>query len=92
MYQMVSYLFLPWAIIYSNSNQFITSHLHRESSYAISVQSALHSLYLTLVFFIFLGPVVQSIVTLMSSFMTDLLTVVAKVFSNTLIFMLQKSE
>ena len=33
---------------------------------------------------IWLGPVVQSIVTLTSSFMTNLLTVVAKAFSNTL--------
>ena len=39
-----------------------------------------------------LGPVVQSIVSLTSSLMTNLLTVVAKVFSNTLIFLLQKSE
>ena len=36
------------------------------------------------------GPVVQSIVNLTSLLMTNLLTVVAKVFSNTLIFLLQK--
>ena len=36
------------------------------------------------------GPVVQSIVSLTSSLMTKVLTVVAKVFSNTLIFLLQK--
>ena len=32
------------------------------------------------------GPVVQSIVSLTSSLMTNSLTVVAKVFSNTLVF------
>ena len=36
------------------------------------------------------GPVVQSIVSLVSLLMTNSLTVVAKVFSNTLIFLLQK--
>ena len=36
-----------------------------------------------------LGPVVQSIVSLKSSFMTNSLTVVAKIFSNALIFSLQ---
>ena len=35
------------------------------------------------------GTVVQSIVSLTSSLMTNLLTVVAEVFSNTLIFLLQ---
>ena len=34
------------------------------------------------------GPVVQSILSLMSLLMTNLLTAVAKVFSNTLIFLL----
>ena len=38
------------------------------------------------------GPGVQSIVSLTSSLMTNLLTVVAKVFSNTLIFLLPKFE
>ena len=38
------------------------------------------------------GPVIQSIVSLMSLLMTNALTVVAKAFSNTLIFLLQKSE
>ena len=38
------------------------------------------------------GPVVQSIVSLRSLLMTNLLTVVAKVFSNTLIFLLQKMQ
>ena len=38
------------------------------------------------------GPVVKSIVNLTSLLMTNLLTVVAKVFSNTLIFLLQKCE
>ena len=38
------------------------------------------------------GPVVQSIVSLMSLLMKNLLTVVAKIFSNTLIFLLQKCE
>ena len=38
------------------------------------------------------GPVVQSFVSLTSSLMTNSLTVVAKVFSNTLIFLLQKCE
>ena len=42
--------------------------------------------------FTYLGPVVQSIVNLMSSLMTNSLTVVAKVFSNTSIFLLQKCE
>ena len=37
-----------------------------------------------------LDPVVQSIVGLTGSLMTNSLTVVAKVFLNTLIFMLQK--
>ena len=41
---------------------------------------------------IILGPVVQSIADLTSLLMTNLLTVVAKVFSNTLIFLLQKCE
>ena len=35
------------------------------------------------------GPVVQNIVSLMSLLMTNSLTVVAKLFSNTLIFLLQ---
>ena len=38
------------------------------------------------------GSVVQSIISLTSSLMTNSLTVVAKVFSNTLIFLLQKCE
>ena len=38
------------------------------------------------------GPAVQSIVSLTSSIMTNLLTVVAKVFLNILIFLLQKCE
>ena len=38
------------------------------------------------------GPVVQSIVSLMSSLMTNSLIVVAKVFSDTLIFLLQNCE
>ena len=38
------------------------------------------------------GLVVQSIVSLVSWLMTNSLTVVAKVFSNTLIFLLQKCE
>ena len=42
--------------------------------------------------FVFQGPVVQSIVSLTSLLMTNLLTVVAKVFSNTLIFLLQNCE
>ena len=37
------------------------------------------------------GPVVQSIVSLMSSLKTNSLTLGAKVFSNTLIFLLQKA-
>ena len=37
----------------------------------------------------YLCPVVQSIVSLSSSLMTNSLTVVSKVFSNTLIFLLQ---
>ena len=37
-------------------------------------------------------PVVQSLVSLTNSLMTNFLTVVAKVFSNTLIFLLQKFE
>ena len=37
----------------------------------------------------YLGPVVQSIVSLMSSLMTNLLTVVADLFSNALIFLPQ---
>ena len=39
-----------------------------------------------------LGPVAQSIVSLTSLLMTNSLTVVSKVFSNTLIFLLQKCE
>ena len=39
---------------------------------------------------IYLGPVFQSFVSLTSSLMTNLLTAVAMVFSNTLIFLLQK--
>ena len=42
--------------------------------------------------FIFQGPVVQSIISLMNLLMTNSLTVVAKVVSNTLIFLLQKCE
>ena len=38
------------------------------------------------------GPVVQSIVSLTISLMTNSLTVVAEVFINTLIFLLQKCE
>ena len=38
------------------------------------------------------GPVVQSIVSVTSSLMADSLTVVAKVFSNKLIFLLHKCE
>ena len=38
------------------------------------------------------GPVVQSIVRLTSMLMTNLLTVVAKVVSNTMIFLLLKCE
>ena len=38
------------------------------------------------------GPVVQSIVSLMMALMTNSLTIVSKVFSNTLIFLLQKCE
>ena len=38
----------------------------------------------------YLGPVGQDIVSLTSLFMTNSLTVVAMVFSNTLIFLLQK--
>ena len=38
----------------------------------------------------FQGPVVQSIVSLINSLMTYLLTVVTKLFSNTLILMLKK--
>ena len=38
------------------------------------------------------GPVVQSIVSLTDLLLTNLLTVVAKVFSNTLMFLLQKCE
>ena len=41
-------------------------------------------------FFIQKGPVVQSIVSFMSLLMTNSLTVVAKVFSNTLIFFAAK--
>ena len=40
----------------------------------------------------FQGPVVQSSVCLTSLLMTNVVTVVAKVFSNTLIFLLQKCE
>ena len=39
-----------------------------------------------------LDPVIQSIVSLTNSLMTNLLTVVAKAFSNTLTFLLQKRE
>ena len=39
-----------------------------------------------------LGPVVQSIVSSTSSLMTNWLTAVAKVFSNMLLFLLQKCE
>ena len=39
-----------------------------------------------------LGSVVQSIISLTSSLITNSFTVVAKVFSNTLIFLLQKCE
>ena len=39
-----------------------------------------------------LGPVVQSIVSLTRLLMTNSLIIVAKVFSNTLIFLLQKCE
>ena len=39
-----------------------------------------------------LGPVVQSIISLTSLLMINLLAVVAQVFSNTLIFLLQKCE
>ena len=38
------------------------------------------------------GPAIQSIPSLTSLLMTKLLTVVAKVFSNTLIFLLQKCK
>ena len=38
------------------------------------------------------GPVVQSIVSLISLLMTNLLTIIAKVLSNTLIFLLLKCE
>ena len=38
------------------------------------------------------GPIVQSIISLASLLMTNSLNVVAKVFSNTLIFLLQKYE
>ena len=41
---------------------------------------------------IHLGPVVQSSVSLNSLLMRNSLTVVTKVFSNTLIFLLQKCE
>ena len=41
---------------------------------------------------VILGPVVQSVISLTSLLMTNSLTVVAKVFSNTLIFVLQKCE
>ena len=41
---------------------------------------------------VLLGPVVQSIVSLTSSLMTNSLTVVAKVFSNALVLLLQKCE
>ena len=40
----------------------------------------------------FLGPVVQSIVSLTSVLMTNSLTIVTKVFSDTLIFLLLKCE
>ena len=43
-------------------------------------------------FFVFVFFHIQSIVSLASSLMTNWLTVVAKVFSNTLILMLQKCE
>ena len=39
---------------------------------------------------VYLGPVVQSMVSLLSLLMTNSLTAVAKVFSNTFIFLLQK--
>ena len=39
-----------------------------------------------------LGPIVQRIVSLMSFVMTNSLTVVAKVFSNKLIFLQEKCE
>ena len=45
-----------------------------------------------MIVFHFLGPVVQSIVSLMSLYMTNLLTVLAKVFSDILIFLLQMCE
>ena len=38
------------------------------------------------------GPVVQSMVSLRSLLMTNSLVVIARVFSNTLIFLLQKCE
>ena len=38
------------------------------------------------------GPILQSIVSVTSSLMTNSLTVVAEIFSNTLIFLLQKCE
>ena len=38
------------------------------------------------------GPVIQSIVSLTSSLMTNSLTVVAKVFLNTVIFLQDKCE
>ena len=40
----------------------------------------------------FLDPFVQSSISLTSLLMTNKLTVAAKVFSNTLIFLLQKRE
>ena len=39
-----------------------------------------------------LGPVLQSIVSLTNTFMANSVTVVAEIFSNTFIFLLQKCE
>ena len=52
----------------------------------LNVHTAEQSVFLPVV----LGPVVQSIVILTSSLMTNSLAVVTKVFSNTLKFLLQK--
>ena len=66
-----------------------TRYMYISSSYMIK------RFYHKLIHFVFSanqGPAVQGIVSLTSLLMTNSLTVVAKVFSNTLKFLLQKCE
>ena len=62
------------------------------STHKICLSAKSQNLLLSSDLLCYLGPIVQSIVSLTSLLMTNSLTVVGKAFSNTLIFLLQKCD